>query len=235
MDGEEGKEVLLFLLWFDRLPVFFFQYSSEIAEFSCALQEFAAVHADDFTIDIAGAVAHQKGGEIGEFFDGAEAVLRVAVEGNLLEAGMGKDAGECALGGDRTGSDGVHADSAVAPFHCQAASESFDTSFRDGRRDDVGRAYWRVGGGDAEDRAGMRGFEPAASAGHRAVEGSHQDDADDGVPCAGRKFFGAGDEIPGGVVDENVEGALSPNGIHHGFDGVEAANVAGDCVDCALW
>ena len=77
-------------------------------------------------------------------------------------------------------------------------------------------------------------MEPAASAGHGAVERAHEDDADDGVPCAGRKFFGAGDEISGGIVDEDVERSFAPNGIDHGFDGVEAANVAGDGVNRAL-
>ena len=81
----------------------------------------------------------------------------------------------------------------------------------------------------------MGGLEPAASAGHGAVERAHQNDADDGVPRAGRKFFGAGDEVSGGVVDEDVEGSFAPDGIDHGFDGVEAADVAGDGVDCALW
>jgi hypothetical protein len=50
----------------------------------------------------------------------------------------------------------------------------------------------------------------------------------------GRKFFGAGDEVSGGVVDENVERGFLPDGIDHRFDGVEVANVAGDGVDCAV-
>src|SRR5579863_3970651 len=80
----------------------------------------------------------------------------------------------------------------------------------------------------------MGGLEPAASAGHGAVEGAHQDNVDDGVPCAGGKLFGAGDEISGGVVDENVERGFGPDGVDHGFYGFETANVAGDGVDRAF-
>ena len=81
---------------------------------------------------------------------------------------------------------------------------------------------------------GCCGLEPAASAGHGAVQRAHQNDADDGVPRAGRKFFGAGDEVSGGVVDEDVERAFAPNGVDHGFDGVEIADVARDGVDGAF-
>ena len=80
----------------------------------------------------------------------------------------------------------------------------------------------------------MRGFEPAAAAGQGAVERSHEHDADNGVPCAGRKVFGAGDEVSGSVVDEDVERDFAPDGVDHGFDGFEIAHVAGDGVDCAL-
>ena len=39
------------------------------------------------------------------------------------------------------------------------------------------------------------------------MERAEEHDADDGVPGAWGQFFGAGDEISGGVVDENVERA----------------------------
>ena len=77
----------------------------------------------------------------------------------------------------------------------------------------------------------MRGVEPAASAGHGGVEGAEEDDADYGVPGAGGELFGAGDEISGGVVDENIERAGFPDGVDKGLDGVEIANVARDGVD----
>src|SRR4029077_10245687 len=103
--------------------------------------------------------------------------------------------------------DGVHADAAVSPFDGETAGKGFDSSLGDGRRDYVGRAYRGVCGRDAENCSGGGGLEPAASAGHGAVESAHEDDANDGVPCAGREFFGAGDEISGGIVDEDVEGS----------------------------
>ncbi len=82
--------------------------------------------------------------------------------------------------------------------------------------------------------AGMGGFEPAASAGHGGVERAEEDDADYGFESARGKFLGAGDEIAGGVVDQDVERAGFPDGIDHGLDGVEIADVAGEGVDWAF-
>src|SRR5208337_1915068 len=116
----------------------------------------------------------------------------------------------------------------------EAAGEGFDSGLGNRRGNDVGRAYRCVGGGDAEDGPGVRGLEPAASAGHGAVQRAHEHDVDDGVPRAGREVFGAGDEVAGGVVDEDVEGSLAPDGIDHGFDGFKTADVAGEGVDGSL-
>ena len=102
-----------------------------------------------------------------------------AVEGQRLQSGMGQDAGERPLRGDWAGSDGVHADAAVAPFDGETASEGFDSCFGDGRRDYISRAYRRVGSRDAEHRARVGRLEPAASAGHGAVERAHEDDGDE--------------------------------------------------------
>ena len=172
------------------------------------MQEFAAVHADDFAVDVGGAVAHQKRSEVGQLFDRAESMLRIAVEGEGFQFRARQDAGERALRGNGAGSNGVHADAAVAPLDGEAAGEGFDSGFGNSGRHDVGRANGRVRGGNAEDGTAVRGFEPAAAAGQGAVEGSHEHDADNGVPCAGRKVFGAGDEVSGGVVDEDVEREL---------------------------
>src|SRR5215475_13474827 len=57
-----------------RLPVVIAQHSSQAAELSRTLEEFAAVHAHDFTVDVAGAVAYQENREVGEFLDRSEAV-----------------------------------------------------------------------------------------------------------------------------------------------------------------
>ena len=174
------------------MPVFFFEHTSQIAEFAGALQEFAAVHADDFTVDVAGPVTDQKGCEVGELFDSAETVERVAVEGEGFEAGVRHQARERAVRGDWARCDGVHADAAVAPFHGEAAGEGFDAGFRNGGGDDISGAYGRVGGRDAEDGAGMGELEPPASAGHGAVERAHENNVDDGFPGARGKVFGRG-------------------------------------------
>ena len=105
---------------------------------------------------------------------------RISVEGERFQFGARQDSGECALGGDGAGGDGIHANTAIAPLDGQAADEGFDAGFGNGGRDDVGRADGRVGGRDAEDYAGMFRFEPATSAGHGRMERSHEHNADDG-------------------------------------------------------
>ena len=136
--------------------------------------------------------------------------------------------------GNGAGGNGIHANAAIAPLHGEAAGESLDAGFGDGGRDDVSGADGRVGGGNAEDSAGMGGFEPAAAAGHGRVECAHEHDADDGLEGARREFFGASDEVSGGIVDKNVERSGAPDGIDHRFDGVEVADVAREGVDYAV-
>ncbi len=77
----------------------------------------------------------------------------------------------------------------------------------------------------------MTGLEPAAAACHGGVQRAHEHDADDRFESAWGEFFGAGDEVAGGVVDEYVQRAIFPDRVDHGFNGVEAANVARECVD----
>src|ERR1700739_2498655 len=62
----------------DGLPVRVCQNSPQIAEFARALQDFAAVHADAFSVDVAGAFAHQERSQVRQLFDRAEAVERIA-------------------------------------------------------------------------------------------------------------------------------------------------------------
>ena len=50
----------------------------------------------------------------------------------------------------------------------------------------------------------------------------------------GRELLSAGDEVAGGVIDENVEGSGFPDCINHGFDGVEIADIAGEGMDRAV-
>ena len=103
------------------MPIFVGEGAAESGEFAGALEEFSAVHADDFTVDVRGTVADEKGGEVREFFGSTEAVHGVAIKGEGFEVGTRKDAGECSLRRDGAGSDGVHADVAIAPFDGEAA------------------------------------------------------------------------------------------------------------------
>ena len=136
--------------------------------------------------------------------------------------------------GNGAGGDGVHANSAIAPFDGETAGESFDSGFRDGGGNDVSRTDRGVSCRDAENGAFAVGFEPAASASHGGVQSAEQHDADHGFESARRKFFGTGDEISGSVVNENVEWTGLPDGIDHGFDGVEIADVARESMDGAF-
>src|SRR5208282_4916924 len=77
----------------------------------------------------------------------------------------------------------------------------------------------------------MASLEPATSARHGAVKRSHEDDADNGFEGSSRKFLGTRDEVSGGVVDEDVESAFTPDGVDHCLDCVGIANVAGNGVD----
>src|SRR5260370_35189760 len=83
----------------DGLPIFVAQGAAEVAEFSGALQKFSSVHADDFSIDVAGAVAYQKCGQIGQLFHGAEAVERVAIASELFKFRRGHASGEASCRG----------------------------------------------------------------------------------------------------------------------------------------
>src|SRR5271166_6580243 len=112
-----------------RFPILVGEGAAEVAEFSGALQEFSTVHADDFSVDVAGAVADQKCGEVGQLLRGAEAVERIAVEREGFELGARHQARECALRRNGAGSDGVHADSTIAPLDSETAGERFDSGF----------------------------------------------------------------------------------------------------------
>ena len=80
----------------------------------------------------------------------------------------------------------------------------------------------------------MVGFKPTASAGHGGVERAKEDDADYGLEGARGEFLGAGDEISGRVVDENIERAVFPDGVDRGLDGFEIADITRQGVDGAV-
>ena len=159
---------------------------------------------------------------------------RIAIKSNGLESRMRQQAREGSLRGDRARGDSVHADTAIAPFHSQTARQSFHSGLGDGRGNDISRANGRVGGRDAKHRAGTFCCKPPSSAGHRAVQGAHQDDVDHRLPGARREFFGPGDEISGGVVDQDVEPAFLPDRIDHPLDSFQAADIAGDRMNRAV-
>src|SRR5258708_9399939 len=217
----------------DGLPIFVAQGAAQVAEFSGTLQKFSSIHADDLSIDVAGAVAYQKCRQIGQLFDRAEAVQRVAIESELFEVRTGQDSGEGSLRGNGTGGNRVHANAAIAPLDGEAASESFDAGFRDGGGDNVSRTRRRVGCGYAEYSSMVASSDPAASAGHGCMERAHEHDADYRIECAGGKILGAGDEVSGSVVDQYIERGLFPDRVDHGFDGVEIAHVARKGLNCA--
>ncbi len=56
---------LSLLAGFERSPVFVGQDAAQVAEFAGALQEFSAVHADDFAVDVGRPVADQECRKIG--------------------------------------------------------------------------------------------------------------------------------------------------------------------------
>src|SRR5208283_4883235 len=147
------------------------------------------------------------------------------------QVGTRQEPGKGALGGDGAGGDGVHPDAAVAPLDREAASERLHAGFRYCRRDHVSAAGLRIGGGDVEYHAWAAGSEPAASTGHRHVQGAHEDDADYGLKGPQGEFFGAGEEVPGGVVHEDVERTIVPDDADEFFHGCGVANVAGTGMD----
>src|SRR5207302_6907570 len=87
---------------------------------------------------------------------------------------------------------------------------------------------------DAQDRSAVRGLEPAPSASHGAVQRAHEHDVDHGVKGAGREFLGAGEDVPGSIIDKNVQRAGGPDSVHRLLDRFQAANVAGMGVDRAF-
>src|SRR5579863_2571727 len=219
---------------FQGLPVFILQKAAKIAELARALQELASIHANDFTVDVGRAVADEKRSEIGQFLDSAKTMERIAIERDRFELRIRHQAGKRSLGWDRSGRDGIHANAAVTPLHRQTPGKGLDSGLGDRRRDYIGRAYGGVSRRNTQHGAGAFAGQPAASASRGAVQRAHEHDADDGLPGARREILAAGDEISRGVVDKNVERILAPDGVHHGLDRIQAADIARDGVNRAF-
>src|SRR5215469_17074079 len=66
-----------------------------------------------------------------------------------------------------------------------------------------------------------------APAGGGDVDGADQDDSDHGFEGPQGKLLGARQKISRGVVDQDVERAVFPNGLDQCFDGLGIADVAG--------
>src|SRR5581483_3352608 len=120
-----------------RVPIFVFEQPSDRTEFARALDTLAPVHHDYLSIDISAAVAHQKCSEIGEFLHSPKATDRNALGSCGLQVRTGQYAREGTFGGDRPGSNGVHADSAVSPLNRQTARQRLHSRLSHGGRNNI--------------------------------------------------------------------------------------------------
>src|ERR1039458_6475962 len=140
----------LFFLWLHPVPFLLGQLSPECGEFACSLQPLAPVHGDDFAVDIAGTVAHQKCREIREFFCGTEASQRIALFGRVFQFRTWQQARERSFGTDRPGRNGIHADAAVPPLDSEAPRERLHSSLGDGGGHHVCGTGDRIRGRDVQ-------------------------------------------------------------------------------------
>jgi hypothetical protein len=60
-----------------------------------------------------------------------------------------------------------------------------------------------------------------------------QDDADHCFPCTRREFFGAGEEIAGSVIDQDIQRPRIPDLLDHQLDGIALAHIANKAADFA--
>ena len=121
----------------------------------------------------------------------------------------------------------------ASPFDGQAAGHGEDSGFGNGGGHYVTSAEFGVGGGDVEHGALAAFFQPAAAAGHGAMDCSHQHYTDHGFKGPGGKVFGAGDKVAGGVVDQDIERPLLPDAGDHFLYTSGIADVADIGVDRA--
>src|ERR1700682_4633534 len=91
---------LLLFLWTDRLPLFIGQHVAEAVERSGSFEQRAAVHDDEFTVDVSSMIAHQKRSEVREFFVGAKAADWAVPAGLLFQFFYRKQTRERAFRGN---------------------------------------------------------------------------------------------------------------------------------------
>src|SRR6516162_7315269 len=85
----------LLLLRLQRFPVGISQAVEEV-ELARALEPFAAIDGDDLAIDVAGEIAEQEGGEIGEFDMVRDALWGVLAKEDLRQLGGWHEVLPCA-------------------------------------------------------------------------------------------------------------------------------------------
>src|SRR5437879_1904309 len=113
------------------LPFLFAENATEMAELAGPLQPLAAIHHDHFAVDVAGTVAHEERGKIGEFLDRAEPPHGIALLSRCFHVRTGQQARESAFGRNWTGRDGVRANAAISPLHCQTARQRLYSALAD--------------------------------------------------------------------------------------------------------
>ena len=69
-------------------------------------------------------------------------------------------------------------------------------------------------------------FQPALAASQSQIHRAVEDDAKHRFPCPRRELLGAGEEIAGGVIDQNIQRPGIPDLADHPLDGIALAHVA---------
>src|SRR5215472_1564196 len=166
---------------FELFPYGFGQ-QAQVVEFSRAAQPLRAINHYTLAVDVFGHLAEQKNREIAELVVLAEAAHGVFVDGVIFKLLRRDEARPSALGGKRTGGDGVDADVVLGPLDREGRGEGKDAGLGAGGRNHVTRAAIRgsVGGGDIQDIAAQLFGNAAASEGLGAVKCAIKNDADDG-------------------------------------------------------
>src|SRR5258707_438514 len=220
-----------FLLRLDGLPLRVGEHIAVDVERAGAFQQCAAIHDNEFAVDVARVVADQKRRQVRQLFMRAKASDRAVLLGFLFQLLHGKQPRKRAFGWDRAGTNSVEPDSALAPFHRKTAGHGEHASFSDGRRYNISRPEFGICSGYVQDVGFVAFFEPAPAAGHGYVNSAHEHDSDDCFICAGREVFCPRDKVAGGVVDQNIQRAIFPDGVDHCFHALRVTHVARERFD----
>lgn len=128
-----------------------------------------------------------------------------------------------------TGCDAVQPDAERGEFDGQSAGHGQHARLRGGGVHRAGVAVPGIAGDDGEDRTAGALVAHLPGDGPGAVEGTVEDDVDDGLPAVWAEVDTGGDEVSGRVVDEAVNGAVVADcGVYERVDGPRVADVGGD-------